>query len=66
MRSRNLPGNLMYGVVDRFFTEQWSTNALADWLSTQGYNISREEIYPIIRQAINHGYVKLCPARADR
>lgn len=65
MRSRNLPGNLMYGVVDRFFTGEWSTNALADWLTTQGYNTSREEIYPIIRKAIKHGFVKLCPARAD-
>ncbi len=66
MRSRNLPGNLMYGVVDRFFTEKWSTNALGDWLTAQGYDTTREEIYPIIRQAINHGFVKLCPARADR
>jgi hypothetical protein len=66
MRRPNLPGNLIYGVVARFFTEKWSASALADWLTTQGYDTSREEIYPIIRQAINHGFVKLCPARAER
>lgn len=65
-----LPGALIYAVAERFLhgpsgrQKPWTTSQLSKWLTDAGYPTSREEIYPIIRQAIDRGFLRLTPTRA--
>ena len=69
-RNTRLPGPLIYAVCERFLKkpdpktgEKWTAHSLAKWLSARGYKTNREQIFPIIRQAIDHGYLELRPPR---
>src|SRR3990172_6653286 len=69
---RALPGYLIYAVCERFLKKKdpktgnnWSADNLAGWLTKQGYPTSREQVFPVLRQAIDRGYLNLCPPRAD-
>ncbi len=67
---KRIPDDLMYAVCERFMQHdngggdngsgaerEWSTKSLAEWLTEQGYETSREQIFPLIRQAIRRGFL---------
>jgi hypothetical protein len=67
-KTRPLPGHLIYGVAERFIRredpatgETWNADTLAQWLTEQGYQRSREQIYPVLREAASRGYLKGSP-----
>jgi DNA-binding transcriptional regulator LsrR (DeoR family) len=67
-KNRPLPGHLIYGVAERFIRQKnpatgrpWNADTLAQWLGEQGYPRSREQIYPILREAARRGYLKGSP-----
>ncbi len=37
---------------------KWNAQALADWLTEQGYPTTREGIFPLIRMAIRRGFLR--------
>ena len=68
MPSQPLPDNLIYAVAERFLRGKkddggrpWNASTLARWLGEEGFPTTREEIYPIIRQAIDRRFLRLCP-----
>ena len=70
MTRRNLPPHLIFAVCERFLRKvdpdtgkPWSANRLAKWLKEQGYPTNREAIFPLLRHAIDRGFLELCPPR---
>lgn len=67
LKPANLPGDMIYSICDRFLRgkdpkgEPYSAPTIAKWVREQGYNVSRESIYPILRLGIERGFVMLCP-----
>lgn len=58
-----IPDEYLFSVCEKFLgDEAASATEIAQWLSREGFSfISREKIYPLIREGIAMGYVKLCP-----
>ena len=59
---RQLDGALLVEVCQRFMLEKEKPQKIADWLTTKVNNrVNREEIYPLIREAIERGYFAILP-----
>ena len=62
-----LPTDVIFTVCERFLAgyetdgSKVTAGNLAQWVNSQGYGITREAIYRIVRIGIERGYVKLCP-----
>lgn len=55
-----LPEDYVFFVCERFLNGEGATN-VARWLEGEGYTVSREQVYALVKKGIDLGYVKLCP-----
>lgn len=61
MSLKDPPDYILVEVVQRFLAGE-TTDDIADWLRTaHGLDVSREQIYPMLRIAIQRGYFQLLP-----
>ncbi len=61
MSLKDPPDYILVEVVQRFLARE-TTDDIADWLRTaHGLDVSREQIYPMLRIAIQRGYFQLLP-----
>jgi hypothetical protein len=69
-RPIDLPGHLIFAVCDRFLKgvdnegKRVTAGTLSEWLQDEGFDISREGIYRVVRIGLNRGYLQLCPPRS--
>ena len=61
-RSREpiVPEDYIFFVCERFLNQEGATN-IANWLQSEGFTVSREQVYALVKQGVDLGYVKLCP-----
>ena len=59
-RITTIPEEYVFFTCERFIRNE-KVSEIADWLENEGFSVSREQIYPLIRRGISLGFIKLCP-----
>ena len=70
LRLESLPNLLVFQVCERFLIDGWKAQAIAaavsnDFSTELGseFKLTREQVYPVIREGLRRGFLLLCPPR---
>jgi len=59
-RAETVSDETVFAVIDRFIRKKESANQIVSWLAAErGIRLSREQIYPIMKKALERGFITL-------